>query len=62
MKIECLQALCEVVVSPSFMRMDIMSDWRILPLSGIAKPKPVGEVLTGAIVRNARVDGVNVKV
>ena len=59
---ECLNRLCEVVVSPCFMEMDIMSDWGILLLPSIVKPKPVGKVLTRATVSHARVDGIKVNV
>lgn len=51
-----------MVVSPCFMEMDIMSDWGILLLPGIVKPKPIGKALTRATVRHASVDGIKLNV
>lgn len=44
------------------MGMDITSSWGILPLPSIVKPQSAGGILMEAIVWNAEVDGVKVKV
>lgn len=52
-----------VSLSPEcFMRMDILSGWGTLPLSGMVTPNPVDKILIEVTVRNVRVDGVTVKV
>ena len=45
----------------SFLGMEIMSDWGMLLLHSIVKPKPIDEVLREATVMNVRVDEVKVK-
>lgn len=57
------QTLCKVVspLPECFMGMDITSSWRILLLPSIVKPQSVDGILIEAIVWNAEVDGVKVK-